>query len=549
MGLQARQEAYHTGWQRNEALRPDEDPDMTTTPKLKMTTDIPASITTPDRVETSIGTFEFFDGVPTVQSTKMAYDFLDKVNAYKALLSTIPTVSINELRRGQAAVGAEACHQICIFDTLMDSTGLFLTGNTSTMYALGFLDLENDGPTVIDLPQGMLGVLNDMGFLHITDLGAAGPDQGKGGRYLVLPPGYEGEVPDGYFVVQSETYNVWNFLRGYLDNGVKAAADNIRDNLKVYPLSRAEDPPAMEFINVSGREMNTILPTDYTFFERINEVVQKEPEGFLDLEVLGLLRSIGIVKGQVFDPDARMKAILVDAAAIAEATARSVTYYPRYPGTYAWRDTEGTWVVPFADHDSSWIEGGARKIECQLYYHYNCIVVTPAMAAAPGPGKGSEYVFASLDSEKRILEGSKNYEMTLPANVPVADFWAITLYDTQTRSQLQTDQQFPTLDTYTEGLQTNKTVPTPSTTDPRRRWARKATGSRPFPARASSSACACTGPATMTSGAVFSMRIDGDGRSFARSSRRRRSPIERSSCVRWSARPGCCPAVRSQRPR
>jgi hypothetical protein len=150
-----------------------------------------------------------------------------------------------------------------------------------------------------------------------------------------------------------------------------------------------------------------------------------------------------------------MKKILTDAAAIANATARSVTYYPRYAGTYAWRDTEGTWVVPFADHDSSWIENSARKIECQLYYHYNCIVVTPAMASAPGPGKGSEYVFASLDSEKRILEGSKNYTMTLPPNVPVADFWAITLYDTQTRSQLQTDQQFPTLDTYTKGLQKN----------------------------------------------------------------------------------------------
>jgi len=425
-------------------------------PKMKMTTPIPEAITTPDRVETSIGTFEFFDGVPTKKSTEMAYDFLDKVNAYKALLSTIPTVSINELRRGQSAVGAKSSNQICIYDTLMDSKSLVLTGNTSTMYALGFLDLEKDGPTVIELPQGMLGVLNDMAFLHMTDLGAAGPDKGKGGKYLVLPPGYEGKVPDGYFVVQSKTYNVWNFMRGYLDKGVKAASDNIRNNLKVYPLDRAANPPAMEFINVSGKEMNTILPTDYTFFERINEVVQKEPEGFLDLEVLGLLRSIGIVKGKPFNPDARMKKILTDAAAIAEATARSVTYYPRYAGTYAWRDTEGTWVVPFADHDSSWIENGARKIECQLYYHYNCIVVTPAMAKAPGAGKGSEYVFASLDSEKRILEGSRNYKMTLPPNVPVADFWAITLYDTQTRSQLQTDQQFPTLDTYTKGLKKNR---------------------------------------------------------------------------------------------
>ena len=299
---------------------------MDTDRSYAMTTSIPDSITTPDRVETSIGTFEFFDGVPTRESADKAYDFLDTANAYKALLSTIPTVSINELRRGQASIGAVTCNQICIFDALMDSAGLVLTGNTSTMYALGFLDLETDGPTVIELPEGMLGVLNDMGFLYMTDLGAAGPDKGEGGKYLVLPPGHDGDVPDGYFVVQSKTYNVWNFMRGYLDNGVKAAADNIRNNLKVYPLSRAENPPPMEFINVSGMEMNTILPTDYTIFERINEVVQKEPQGFLDLEVLGLLRSIGIVKGQPFDPDPRMKGILKDAAAIAEVTARAVTY-------------------------------------------------------------------------------------------------------------------------------------------------------------------------------------------------------------------------------
>mgnify|MGYP000287753486 CR=1 FL=1 len=110
---------------------------MTTPPQLKMTTDIPASITTPDVVETSIGTFEFFDGVPTKKSAEMAYDFLDKVNAYKALLSTIPTVSINELRRGQASIGAAACHQICIFDTLMDSTGAIVRAAESAIDDLG----------------------------------------------------------------------------------------------------------------------------------------------------------------------------------------------------------------------------------------------------------------------------------------------------------------------------------------------------------------------------------------------------------------------------
>ena len=425
-------------------------------PKMKMTTPIPESVSTPDNVQTSIGNLDFFDGVPSKGTVKIAYDFLDKVHGVKAFLSMIPSMSIYELREGQRSAGARESHQICIFDKLMDSKSLFLTGNTSTMYALGFLDLKKDGPTVIELPSGMLGVLNDMGFLFMENLGAAGPDRGKGGKYLVLPPGYKGNVPDGYFVVKSRTYGVWNFMRGYLDKGIEAAANNIRDNLKVYPLSKKNNPPKMEFINISGKNVNTIVPSDFSFYEKLNTLIQEEPIEFLDIETRGLLRSIGIVKGKPFNPNARMKNILTDSIAIGEAIARSITYYPRDPGQYAWNDVEGTWVVPFADHDSSWIENGARKIENQIYYHYNCIVVTPAMAKAPGPGKGSEYVFASLDSKERILEGSKNYKMSLPPNVPVADFWAITLYDTQTRSQLQTDQQFPTLDTYTKGLKKNK---------------------------------------------------------------------------------------------
>lgn len=426
-------------------------------PKMKMTTPIPTSVSTPDKVETSIGTLNFFDGVPTTETVEKSYDFLDKMNAVKVFQAMLPSMSINELRDGQASLGAKEAHQICIFDNLMDSKSLVLTGNTSTMYALGFLDLKKDGPTVVELPQGMLGVFNDMSFLFMENLGAAGPDKGKGGKYLVLPPGYDGEIPSGYYVIKSRTYGVWNFMRGYLDNGVKAASDNIRNNLKVYPLSQKDKQPTMEFINASGKEMNTIVPADYSFYTKLHKLVQDEPVDFMDGETRGVMRSIGIEKGKPFNPDARMKTILDDAVKIAEGIARTVTYYPREKGQFAWEDISSGWVVPFAEHDSSWkTEDGTRKIEMQMYYHYNCIVVTPAMAKAPGPGKGSEYVFKSFDSEDKILLGAENYKMTLPANVPVADFWAITLYDTQTRSQLQTDQKFPTLDTYTKGLKKNK---------------------------------------------------------------------------------------------
>ena len=230
-------------------------------PKMKMTTDIPASITAPDKVKTSIGTLKYFDGVPTAETVETVYDYLDRSRAVNVYINSIPALSVNALREGQAAAGCVGSNEICIWDSLMDSTTVLLTGNTSTMYAVGFLDLLKDGPTVIDLPPGMLGILDDMAFQYMTDLGVAGPDKGKGGKFLVLPPGYKGDIPKGYFVVPSKTSGVWVFMRGYLDKSmpleeaIPAASKNIRDTLKVYPLSTKANPPAMEFTNVSGKEM------------------------------------------------------------------------------------------------------------------------------------------------------------------------------------------------------------------------------------------------------------------------------------------------------
>ncbi len=429
-------------------------------PNMQMTTELPDSITTPDSVDTSLGKLTYRDGVPTGATVETLYDYLDRSRAVDVMLNTMPTMSAYALREGQRAAGcADAAHQICIFDTLMDSTSLFLTGNTSTMYAIGFLDLGRDGPTVIELPPGMLGVLDDMAFEYMTDLGAAGPDKGKGGKYLVLPPGYDGDVPDGYFVVKSNTSGVWNFMRGYLDNSLPidkaifTASRNIRDNLKVYPLSQADTPPAMEFVNVSGEEMNTVVATDASFYSGLNEVIQQEPEGFLGVERTGQIAAIGIEKGKDFAPDERMQAILQDAAKIGEGIARNYTYFPRDTGVQAF-GADSAWVLAYPDRNTFFMRGKGRNLDGRTTYHYGYIVVSPAMAIRTA-GKGSDYTMAMLDSEKRPLDGSKTYKLTMPANVPVKDFWAVTMYDTQTRSQLQTDQQFPTLGSQTEGFEAN----------------------------------------------------------------------------------------------
>ncbi len=335
----------------------------------------------------------------------------------------------------------------------MDSTTTLLTGNTSTMYAVGFLDLEKDGPTVIDLPPRMLGILDDMAFHYMTDLGVAGPDKGKGGKFLVLPPGYKGDVPDGYFVVPSKTNGVWVFMRGYLDKGLKAASENIRNNLKVYPLAKASNPDKMEFINVSGKAMDTVLPNDYSFFEKLHALIQTEPADYLGPEAKGMMAAIGIEKGKPFNPDARMKKILVDAAAIGNAAARAISYFPRDPGNLIYGENSA-WVMAYANKDTTFTTNGAYRLDPRVLFHFGYICVSPAMAVTVA-GKGSDYGLAMLDSNKQVLDGSKTYKLHLPPNPPVKDFWAVTMYDTQTRSQLQTDQQFPTLGSQDKGIKKN----------------------------------------------------------------------------------------------
>ncbi|MGD8980177.1 MAG: DUF1254 domain-containing protein, partial [Desulfobacterales bacterium] len=312
---------------------------ITQTPRMKMTTPIPEKVTTPNKVETSIGTLEFFDGVPIGKTKEMLYDFVDRGRAVEVFINMTPAASMYSLRQGHRDLGLTESNQILIAEQLGDSKPLVLTWNNTSLYTWGFLDLKKDGPTVIELPPDVLGILDDMYFRYISDMGAAGPDRGKGGKYLVLPPGYKGDVPDGYYVVKSRTYCVWNFMRGYVRGNVqdpaniKKAADNIKAKLKVYPLAKKNNPPKMQFKNMSGLAgYNTIMPNDFSFYEVLNEIVQEEADGWLDPELLGQMRAIGIVKGQPFNPDARMKKILTDAVAIGNAYARVNTVYPKDPG-------------------------------------------------------------------------------------------------------------------------------------------------------------------------------------------------------------------------
>ncbi len=418
------------------------------------TTPIPSGITTPDKVKTSIGDLDFFDGVPTEETAKKVYDYLDRARGVEVFLKGIPGASLQGLRKGPGGLGVKKNGQVMIFDKLMDSKALFLTANTSTLYILPHLDTKTDGPMVVEVPPGMLGAFNDAWFRYIGDVGLAGPDRGRGGKYLVLPPGYEGKVPEGYHVVKPRTFSVWLFMRGNISKGVDVAVKNVKDHLKVYPLSQKDDPNPVEYISASGKPFNTIHTNDFSFYEHLDHLIQEEAEGMLDPEMRGLLALIGIVKGKKFAPDARMKTILTDAVAIGNAAARSINWYPRMKQAYIYPDTKSEWVMAYPGKNVFFTYKGALDTDARVFFHYTFTGVTPAMAVTR-EGKGSDYAIAFKDANHDTLDGAKHYKLHIPANVPAKDFWAVTLYDTQTRSQLQTDQPFPTVGSQDRGFEKN----------------------------------------------------------------------------------------------
>jgi hypothetical protein len=416
-----------------------------TEPTPKYNTKIPAKIMTPDTVETRIGTLEFFDGIPTKETAALVYDNLDFLRGVETFLNGIPAASVEALRLGQAELGATECHQVVLFDNLMDSNPLWLTGNTDTVYCSVFLDLKKDGPTVVEVPAGAgPGTVDDAYFRFVIDMGAPGPDRGKGGKYLLLPPDYEGEAPEGYFVAKSPSWVNWVILRGFLVDGKPDAASKMwREQLKVYPLSQAANPPAMEFFNASESVTNTIHANNFEFYEELHAVIDREPLELLDPELRGLFASIGIQKGKPFAPDARMKKILTDAVAVGNATARALFWYERdqseflYEGSY--------WKRGFVGGNYQFLkdEGmGGRHLDARTHTFYMATVNTPAMAMKI-IGAGSQYAWGYLDSNGNALDGSKNYKLNLPKNIPALKFMSVVVYDPQTRSELQTGQPYP----------------------------------------------------------------------------------------------------------
>jgi len=437
------------------------------------------SLSAPDSINTRIGKLEFDDGVPSKATARNVYDTIDFTRALNVYNNSFRGASALALVKGFQSVGAGS-GDIIIFEELMDSSSLFLTANADTVYYLGYIDLS-DGPVVVEQPSNGLGTINDMWFQWVTDVGRPGPDRGFGGKYLITGPGYDGPLPEGgFFVAHARTSKVLYAMRAFIKDGrdPKPAVENIKQNLKIYPyvpgtlgtpiaealegeirLAQGKPIPETKYINASGMSFNTIPPSDYGFFELINENVQNEPATSYDVELAGQLAAIGIVHGRDFAPDDRMKRILTEAAGVGQAFGRSLQWHSA--------DTHPDWAYYKGSHWTNMLfEGGAlfetpppafedgvfkpypstgaRTLDSRTAFYYAYTLDSPAMIMRI-PGVGSQYLIGFLDAQGTPFDGARTYKVTLPKGIPAAAFWSFTLYDNQTRSMLQTDQPYPSI--------------------------------------------------------------------------------------------------------
>jgi len=401
-----------------------------------------------ETLETRFGDFDFKGGYPTPETADALRNQLEFNRAVELYLTQMPAVAIIEQREGMRDFGAKRSNQVIIWEQLMDAKTLLLTANTETVYGLGFLDLKGDGPTVFEAPPQMLGAVMDVLQRFLVDIGPLGPDKGKGGKYLFLPPGYTGEPPSGYFVVKSPSYCVTFGIRGFLVDGKTDHAVALMKQMKIYPLAKAGDAsgqPKMEFLNGSGQPIDTIHADNVRFFEGLAQLVSEEPaEIFTPMERF-YLRCVGIEHGKPFAPDAQQKALLNDAARVGAAMARANSFASTDRRTFFYPDRQWQYV---GDVPWDFMKDGVLEIDRRAYIYYMALGNSPAMMDR-NVGVGSYYLWSYKDAAGEPLDGGKSYRLHIPANVPAKDFWSVLVYDALSRSQLQNGQKFPSVSKYT----------------------------------------------------------------------------------------------------
>lgn len=381
----------------------------------------------------------FKGGFPTPGAAQKARDDADHERAVTAYRFWYPTVSVEGIFHGNREQGINDNEAMPILSAGPRHVGFTL--NSDTPYGGGVIDVK-DGPYVIELPPGpFIGLANDHHQGWILDLGLPGPDQGKGGKHLVLPPGYRGEIPKGYFVGCSTSNKVLVALRSLPAKGdVRAALDALK-TVKIYPLSSAAEPKLVKMVDMTEKKMDcTCLrwEDNLAYWEKLHAVIDAEPLSEKFLPMYGVLSALGIEKGKPFAPEARMRAVLERAAKAGRNQLLVSAFDSARADKLAWKDRKWEWLglVP----ESAQFETPAGiDLEARDRWFAQAIVTSPAMFRRK-EGAGSLYWLGHRDTTGAFVDGSKTYKLNVPLPVPAGLFWSVTLYDAATRSEVRTAQ-------------------------------------------------------------------------------------------------------------
>jgi len=386
----------------------------------------------------------FSENYPTNAASDRLYDEMLFHRATQVVGWSLPAMTLWYMKKGSEDQFGAGSNVLVIWKDRLSAETIVSTPNSDVIYAMGYIDLKEGGPTVVEVPPEQQGILDDFWQRPLCDVGYVGPDKGEGGKYLLLPPDFEGDSPEGYFTFKSPTYNVFVFWRAFRDKGTGDATEAVAlmEQTRIYPLSMKDNPPEMKFPNGSGQPANMVYPRDYSYFEGLAEFIDEEAVDKEDWSMRGLLASLGIKKGKPFRPDDRMKEILSAGAEVGMKMCEALRFGDKLPDTKYWPDRQWHNVLNVLDVEfktDSTINVDARIGMFMIGYS-----ISPAMVMNM-VGKGSKYPFAYRDAGGDYLSGGSTYKLNIPGPVPAANFWSITLYDAANASGLQNGQPFPSI--------------------------------------------------------------------------------------------------------
>jgi hypothetical protein len=410
----------------------------------------------------------FERGYPTGETARSLRDELLFQRGVQSYLWALPAINMWAMKQASEERFGAGYNVLPVWKQRLSAKTLITTPNSDVIYAMGYVDLGKDGPLVIELPPGQQGILDDFWQRPVPGptvdgnafaVGLAGPDKGKGGKYLLLPPGYVGKVPSGYFVYRSQTNDVFVFWRAFFTDPTKLTEPvEFIERTHIYPLGKKDSARPMQFPDASNVPVNMLFPPDGSYFQMLSRFINSEVVETANVDWRGMLASIGIVKGQPFEPDEHAKAILDYAAKTAFKMSKVLAFdvILAKPAARIYQDRQ--WVTPIRGGYAQdgrpeysieflWRTGFFRDLDARASYFTNYYAVSPGMISKV-PDKGAAYLIGFRDSAGKLYSGDKSYRLHLPAPFPAANFWSLTLYDALTASGLDNGQPFPSLNSH-----------------------------------------------------------------------------------------------------